>query len=59
MQSVRKAHDIESKDEFFYRPKYSVPQYSQAYADWIVERYRNDPEFFAKARKAYQASKSR
>lgn len=48
--SVRKAHDIDGQPNFYYKPQYSSPQYSQAFAEWMVERYRIDPEFFTKAR---------
>ena len=37
---------------FYYKPQYSSPQYSEAFADWMVEQYRADPEFFFKAREA-------
>jgi hypothetical protein len=50
--SVRKAHAVESQPNFYYKPQYSSPQYSQAFADWMVDQYRADPEFFSKAREA-------
>ena len=48
--SVRKAHAVESQPTFFYKPQYSSPQYSQAFVVWMVEQYRSDSFFFAKAR---------
>lgn len=50
--SVRKAHVIDGQPNFYYKPQYSSPQYSQAFAEWLVGQYRADPEFFAKAREA-------
>ena len=50
--SVRKAHSIESQPNFFYKPQYSSPQYSQAFVEWMVEQYRVDSAFFGKAREA-------
>lgn len=47
---VRKAHAIEEQPNFYYKPQYSSPQYSQAFVDWMVEQYRGDPDVFAKAR---------
>ena len=32
-----------------------INQYSDAFADWLVERYMRDNEFFAKARARYYA----
>lgn len=49
---VRKAHAIEEQPNFYYKPQYSSPQYSEAFADWMVKQYRNDPDFFSKAREA-------
>jgi hypothetical protein len=48
--SVRKAHSIESQPNFFYKPQYSSPQYSQAFVEWMVEQYHADSAFFGKAR---------
>ncbi|MHB1565731.1 MAG: AlbA family DNA-binding domain-containing protein [Acidiferrobacter sp.] len=50
--SVRKAHAVDGQPNFYYKPQYSSPQYSQAFAEWMVEQYRSDPSFFTKAREA-------
>jgi hypothetical protein len=47
---VRKAHGVDDQPNFFYKPQFSSPQYSDAFADWIVEQYRADAEFFQKAK---------
>jgi hypothetical protein len=49
---VRKAHGVDDQPNFFYKPQFSSPQYSDAFADWIVEQYRADAEFFQKAKDA-------
>ncbi|HET6572027.1 MAG TPA: ATP-binding protein [Fimbriiglobus sp.] len=49
---VRKAHRVDSEPNFFYKPQYSSPQYSEAFAHWMIEQFRADPEFFDKAREA-------
>lgn len=49
---VRKAHCVDSQPTFFYKPQFSSPQYSNAYAEWIVGQYNADPEFFEKARES-------
>jgi len=49
---VRKAHGVDAQLNFFYKPQFSSPQYSEAYAEWIVEQYQADVTFFHKAREA-------
>lgn len=50
--SVRKVDGIESQPNFYYKPQYSSPQYSHAFAEWMVDQYRADVEFFQNAREA-------
>jgi hypothetical protein len=52
VMSVRKAHHIDGQPNFFYKPQFSSPQYSQAFAEWMVEQFYADLVFFAKAREA-------
>jgi hypothetical protein len=41
----------DSRDErYCHHPKYSSPQYSERYVDWLVERVSQDPDFFKTAR---------
>lgn len=49
---VRKAHGVDAQPNFFYKPQFSSPQYSEAYAEWITEQHRDDADFFRKAREA-------
>jgi hypothetical protein len=49
---VRKAHRIDEQPTFFYKPQYSSPQYSHAFAEWLVDQFRADSQFFAKARES-------
>ena len=49
---VRKAHAVDGQPTFFYKPQFSSPQYSEAFAEWMVGRFRSDPEFFQKGRDA-------
>jgi Putative DNA-binding domain len=55
---VRKAHGVDSKPTFFYKPQFSSPQYSEAFAEWMIEQYRADPDFFQKAREASKKHES-
>jgi len=47
---VRKAHRVDNQPNFYYKPQYSSPQYSESFAQWLIEQYSSDPEFFQKAR---------
>lgn len=49
---VRKAHGIDAQPNFFYKPQFSSPQYSEAFAEWVAGQYRDDADFFLKAREA-------
>ncbi len=48
--SIWYAHNIGSRPDFYHEPKYTSPQYSSLYVDWIIDQFSNDPEFFTKAR---------
>lgn len=50
MHCVRKAHCVDGKPNFFHKPQFSSPQYSEAYAEWMAEQYRANADFFHKAR---------
>lgn len=49
---VRKAHAVDNQPNFFYKPQFSSPQYSDAYVQWLVHQHRADRDFFQKARDA-------
>ena len=56
VRSVRQVHRISPKShpEFVFKPhEMSSPQYSDAFADWIAEQYRQNSSFLNDARKAY------
>jgi hypothetical protein len=54
---IRRVHKIEENIEFFHEPKYSSPQYSELFVEWVVERYREDPDFFAMTRREYKKAR--
>lgn len=58
VQCVRKAHKIDKRPEFHYESgiKNAPKQYSHGFADWMVKRFRQDYEFFQKARQKAKAS---
>lgn len=59
--SVRRVHLIseETRPEFVHVPKFGSPQYSDAFVDWLVGEHERDPEFFARAKTKYLASRPR
>lgn len=54
--AVVAAHRTNTRSEFFFqaRVKNAPKQYSQKFIDWIIERYRQDPNFFVEARLRYR-----
>jgi hypothetical protein len=52
IQCVRRVHGVDQIPEFFHRPKFGSPQYSDAFVSWLVTEYQRDTEFFVKAKQA-------
>jgi hypothetical protein len=59
--SVRRVHQIseDTRPEFVHVPKFGSPQYSDAFVDWLVGEQQHDPQFFAKAKTGYLATRRR
>jgi len=53
IQSIGFVFKIYENETFTYLPSYSSPQYNDAFVDWVLEQYKNDPKFFTKARQKY------
>jgi len=55
MQAARAAHGIDetTHPEWIHQPKFGSKQYSDAFVDWFVERYKADAAFLDKARTRY------
>jgi len=51
--SIRQVHRIDTDKRYFHRPKFTSPQYSDAFADWIVDKHKKDPDFFETTRSQY------
>lgn len=56
VQCVRRVHGIDRAERYFHRPKFGSPQYSQAFVDWLIASYRDDADFFTKAKTADRAA---
>jgi hypothetical protein len=52
IQCARKVHGVDQIPEFFHKPKFGSPQYSDAFVSWLVTEYQRDDQFFAKAKRA-------
>lgn len=48
--SIKRVYNIDSKPEFCYLPKFSSPQYSNDFVDWIVKQATKNPNFFTQTR---------
>ncbi len=52
---VRRVYKIDkTKPQYCYEPKYTSPQYSEDFVNWVVKNYKNDSLFFDKVRKKYK-----
>lgn len=53
--SVRRVYDITeaTHPEYTHEPKWTSPQYSMQFADWLVAHYGKDPDFFRRAKQKY------
>jgi hypothetical protein len=50
VQCVRRVHHTDERTEFFHRPKFGSPQYSESYVRWLLTQYERDPQFFERAK---------
>jgi hypothetical protein len=55
VQAVRRHHALDERPDFVFHLPGAGRRYSPAVADWIMEQYAHDREFFHKARAADQA----
>ncbi|MFW6116765.1 MAG: RNA-binding domain-containing protein [bacterium] len=54
IQAVTAVHNVRENANFCHVPRYSSPQYSTAYVDWIIEQYeKSDTDFFEECRDRY------
>ena len=51
--AVRRTHQIESVLNFYHKGRFGPSQYSEAFADWLIEQYEKNSDFFADARVKY------
>lgn len=51
IQTIKMVYNIKSKAEYYYKSKFSSPQYSDNFVDWIVKQATENPNFFIQTRK--------
>ena len=61
IQCVNKVYKIKAQSKYFYQGKVkgSPAQYSRAFLDWLIERYKEDDQFFEKTRQKAKKKKER
>ena len=47
---IRRVYPINGKPEFIYQSKFGSIQYSDAFAQWIINEYETNPDFFTNTR---------
>ena len=57
--AVRRTRGIDGNADYCHKSKFASPQYSDAFAKWIVEEYENHNDFFQEAREKYSRIKTR
>ena len=50
LQCVRRVHKIDNNPMFTYQAQHSPRKYTEAYVDWLLSMYAEDPNFFKQAR---------
>ena len=55
LDALRYAARTVERSDYYHKSKFGSAQYSDAYAQWIVQEYVLDPELFRNARDKYQA----
>lgn len=53
--AVRRTHGINGDPHYCHKSKFGSTQYSDAFAEWIVEEHKRDSYFFKKAREEHHA----
>jgi hypothetical protein len=59
VQAIRKTMPDANEARFHHKPRYGSPQYSGEFADWIVDQYEREPQFFQQVRERFLVSSNR
>ena len=55
---VRRAHNIHRDLKYCYNMNWNSPRYSEAFVEWLIQNFKDDSEFFEKARQTAARIKS-
>ena len=56
---VRKVRELANRRDLQYETKYGSRQYSRECAEWLLEQFNRNKEFFNQARRDYRAQQTR
>ena len=54
---VRRVYSVQKDIKFCYTQNYASPRYSQAFVDWLVQKYNEDTKFFEKTKDQFDQLK--
>lgn len=52
--ALRRLYDVDSNPRFFHKARFGSPQYSLAFASWLLEQYARDQRFFEATKEEYR-----
>jgi hypothetical protein len=56
---IRRVFNVQKEIKFCYTQNYATPRYSQAFVDWVIQRYEEDNAFFEKTKAQFDHLKQR
>jgi len=57
IRCIRCVYSVQEEVKFYYAQKFASPRYSQAFVDWIVQKYNEDQTFFEKTKEQFAQPK--
>jgi hypothetical protein len=54
---IRKTHNIEDNQKYYFQPRFGSAQYSIEFVNWILDRYKENNNFFTKTRSEFKRNK--
>jgi Putative DNA-binding domain/EC042_2821-lke REase len=54
---IRRVYSVEKDIKFCYTQNYATPRYSEAFVDWVVQKYEEDESFFNKTKQQFDQLK--
>lgn len=57
LQCVRRAHKVDENPMFTYQAQHSPRKYTESFVDWLLDKNKENPEFFQEARSLVRQTK--